>query len=1361
MTAPRRLQLRRGNSTAVSSYTGAAGEVVIDTTNWILYVHDGSTVGGYATTTNVAGITGNITQANLGLKGYVDQANTIQSQQISAANLGMKGYVDSVASQSIYGNSNVKSYLSGGFDGNIIPGANAVYSLGNSTTWWKDLYLSENTLYIGGVPIGSSGGSLTFGGNVVGTSALPTYTGPVSANTISVGATTVGNITTLPKVSIAGTSGNITAGNISTTGELITGGDISTSGNISTTGGFTASDLSFKLSAAGAVIELGAQNFKGSGYVPGRIYETATDGPGTGLRVMVVNVEYGPGSYASIGSPADGAVKIIDPGSGYTNGGLVYLSIRYPDESGTNALLTVYTQVNPVTYGTITANTSVWSFDESGNTTVPGDVLLPDNTAIYNVDANTAVFTSNVISDATSLYLTDTGNAIVYASDYIVLETNSDGNVSQQWSFNQNGNIRFPDATTQSTAFSNTAPIITTLNNNVTQANVGIIGYVDLANTIQSNQISAANLGMKGYVDNQITTITGSAPAILDTLGELANALGADANLSVTITSQIANVNANITTANLGMRGYVDSQSFYSNAKVATYLQSGNIANVSVAGNVTATYFVGNGALLTGIVGGAGNYGNIDVKAFLETDAGPADNFERKIEGYYANLILGDTTKLFSFGNSSKSYFGHDGFANININYVRADNADVRIATNNGDHNWTFSNAGNLTLPAGGRILESTYLSADSIILKPNGGTSSQYLEIAPTAVDGNHVHLMTGSGTELFLGDDNHYVKLANTGGVVINSNDGTGNTAQWTFGKTGTTQFPGSKILAPAGESITMWSDNYSQLMWENANLTVAPNMAINSNFYVAQNNATLDIGYRDGSSTQIIKSWYWNADGNLKLPSGGYILNSDDSIYGGGDYSNVQVAAYLNTQGYNLYSNVNVAAYLSTATITTTGNITAQNLIGNISITGNVTGTSANVTLQAGSYSSTFDNQGNVRLPTAYVTGNVTANYFIGNGALLTGIAASSNYSNVNVATYLPTYSGNIANIRLGVSGVLTFADGTTQITAGGGSYSNVQVATYLPAYGGAIQSSNVQTTSANIQATTAATNTATGALRVMGGVGVAGALFAGQLNTTGNLIANAISAYSLNTVANVIASVVNAGTINSAGNVLAQNLIGTIATASQTNITAVGTLATLTVSGNVSSSNFVGSTPNVQLIANTSITTFDIYGNVTLPGNLTVPNSVTVGGNLTVTGTVSGGTIAATVYLLEAYASVTYTLPGSFTEDPCRYSVVSANVNVSSSWFDTSTYTFTPQKAGYWEITAAYDVYRNGEASLAIKKNNSIVAAAGSFNAVAQQVTKIIYLNGSTDSANVINVGGAALSRSQYDGRSWFQARWVGA
>jgi hypothetical protein len=53
-------------------------------------------------------------------------------------------------------------------------------------------------------------------------------------------------------------------------------------------------------------------------------------------------------------------------------------------------------------------------------------------------------------------------------------------------------------------------------------------------------------------------------------------------------------------------------------------------------------------------------------------------------------------------------------------------------------------------------------------------------------------------------------------------------------------------------------------------------------------------------------------------------------------------------------------------SAGNISAVGNVTAQNFIGNISITGNVQGTSPNVTLVAGAYSTVFDNTGNLTLP-----------------------------------------------------------------------------------------------------------------------------------------------------------------------------------------------------------------------------------------------------------------------------------------------------------------------------------------------------------------------------------------------------------
>ena len=134
-------------------------------------------------------------------------------------------------------------------------------------------------------------------------------------------------------------------------------------------------------------------------------------------------------------------------------------------------------------------------------------------------------------------------------------------------------------------------------------------------------------------------------------------------------------------------------------------------------------------------------------------------------------------------------------------------------------------------------------------------------------------------------------------------------------------------------------------------------------------------------------------------------------------------------------------------------------------------------------------------------------------------------------------------------------------------------------------------------------------------------------------------------------------------------------------------------------------------------------------------------------------------AQALYLLEAYSNANYTLPGGYTSDICRYNTVNNTVNVSSSWFDTSAYRFTPQKAGYWEINATYDVYRTGEASLGITKNGTTVALVGSISAVALQVIKLIYLNGSTDYVTIYNSGINSNLRGQGADRAWFQARWI--
>ena len=111
-----------------------------------------------------------IVSANVGIIGYINLANTIQSAQISAANVGMKGYVDSVASQSIYGNANVASYLPT-YGGNIK--TSGITNNGNAVHLYSTLHIQGdvggNGLFVGDpdvevVPYGNSIAS--FHGNV-------------------------------------------------------------------------------------------------------------------------------------------------------------------------------------------------------------------------------------------------------------------------------------------------------------------------------------------------------------------------------------------------------------------------------------------------------------------------------------------------------------------------------------------------------------------------------------------------------------------------------------------------------------------------------------------------------------------------------------------------------------------------------------------------------------------------------------------------------------------------------------------------------------------------------------------------------------------------------------------------------------------------------------------------------------------------------------------------------------------------------------------------------------------------------------------------------------------------------------------
>ena len=100
----------------------------------------------------------------------------------------------------------------------------------------------------------------------------------------------------------------------------------------------------------------------------------------------------------------------------------------------------------------------------------------------------------------------------------------------------------------------------------------------------------------------------------------------------------------------------------------------------------------------------------------------------------------------------------------------------------------SLTSDGTLTLPDGGVISEVGGAFSGAIRLEPWGASSStQALVIYPTvSVDGNHIHLTAGGGgTDLYLGDDDQYVKVDHSGTVVIGTVGAT--TSTWTFGTDG----------------------------------------------------------------------------------------------------------------------------------------------------------------------------------------------------------------------------------------------------------------------------------------------------------------------------------------------------------------------------------------------------------------------------------------------------------------------------------------------------------------------------------------------------------------------------------------------
>lgn len=217
----KQVRLRRGTTAEHADFTGANGEVTVDTVKHVVIVHDGSTAGGWpsanatavdatlasltanaanqaasistllanaavqATTlaslsanaaaqqagidafilasnataifANIAGVQANVTAANAAITLLQGNA-VVQAEAIVLANANIIAIQNTVANIT---NANLESIT-----GNLSPSANITYDLGSPDRRWRDLYLSGNTINLGSASISASDNNITFSGNI-------------------------------------------------------------------------------------------------------------------------------------------------------------------------------------------------------------------------------------------------------------------------------------------------------------------------------------------------------------------------------------------------------------------------------------------------------------------------------------------------------------------------------------------------------------------------------------------------------------------------------------------------------------------------------------------------------------------------------------------------------------------------------------------------------------------------------------------------------------------------------------------------------------------------------------------------------------------------------------------------------------------------------------------------------------------------------------------------------------------------------------------------------------------------------------------------------------------------------------------
>jgi hypothetical protein len=376
----------------------------------------------------------------------------------------------------------------------------------------------------------------------------------------------------------------------------------------------------------------------------------------------------------------------------------------------------------------------------------------------------------------------------------------------------------------------------------------------------------------------------------------------------------------------------------------------------------------------------------------------------------------------------------------------------------------------------------------------------------------------------------------------------------------------------------------------------------------------NATGDANVGNIGAEGGIFTYVTGDGGNLSNITGANVVGNVDSAitanfanYAG----NVTVAAQPNITSVGILTSLEVAGNANAGNIGATGGIftyvtgdganltgiTGANVVGNVdsAITANFANYAGNVTVASqpnitsvGTLTS-LDVAGNVDAGNIGATGGIFT-YVTGDGANLTGIttanfanfagnvtvAAQPNITSVGTLTSLAV-AGNANAGNIGAAGGIF-----TYVTGDGGNLSNITGANVAGNVTSAI-TANFANFAGNVTVAAQPNITSVGTLLSLavsgnanaGNIGATGGIFTYVTGDGANLTningANITGAAAFATTANSVAGANVVGNVTSAITANFANFAGNVTVAAQPNITSVGTLTSLAVSGNANAGN----------------------------------------------------------------------------------------------------------------------------------------------------------------------------------------------